>query len=260
MTEIQKSAIPFQKFRDLWQVNDKEWMKHRKEEWSKLRKTAYKDESAKTIKYDGLFFLTGEEVPIDIFATHISYYIRFMYTPYTSAHEQKELFDTISQANEKARVITSIFSYSHISGQNMPWLREKIQWFLNGIIGPTYHKIEEPYGRGDMYTISPNPNVFCVSYCARAMNLLKGKLSYNYTVDFVDYFISALSNADNSDDRKNIRLDLLWTTVNNALAEPNEHSALAVELATNLKQKEQDINDNFAIHAYLDKPDAEDKD
>lgn len=96
----------------------------------------------------------------------------------------------------------------------MPWLRQHIQYYINGILGDTYKVIQEQDG-SSMRTISPDPEFWCSQYIAIAREVLNNERQYHGVIDCTEYFLSALLNF--SSDKKERKINLLLEDVDACL-------------------------------------------
>src|SRR5690606_275067 len=86
-------------------------------------------------------------------------------------------------------------------GADMPWVRDHIVFFIEGVLGHEYKEVKEKVGKGEEI-ISREPTAWCLSYVTDARKLMDGKVSYSACVDSMDYFVSALKYASNEAARK----------------------------------------------------------
>ena len=87
--------------------------------------------------------------------------------------------------------------------------------------------------------------IFCQIFVDAAIKVLSGQLPYH---GYIDYAISALAHVDTPADRSKIEVEELLALVDSAL-QASDVTVEAKTLANTLKAKEQQIKDNWAVHA-----------
>src|SRR5690606_1583393 len=240
-----KQQEALSQFRYLWRLDDKEWMKERKEQWKYLAENNFFKDSAKDRKINMRFFVKGER------DEYISASIQLLLTPYDSAECVKEIFNSnIFTAYDRSQVMSRYIMSASQWGSGMPWLRQHIQWFVDGVLGHEYRLIEEQENVGERI-ISPDPTNFCMTYCKSAMKVLQGEHAYHGVADCVEYFISALGYATKLSFRKHIAVYELIQNVNGVL-DGSKASDISLELARKIKSKEEDLWMNWNKNSHLD--------
>jgi hypothetical protein len=245
----------FKKFRAWWKLDDPEWVKQRKEEWRHMRSTSMKNWSAKELKYTGKFYLTGEEPPpVTQGGGRIYSEMRLTLTPFTTVEEARELYFTITARERDKNKINTFLGNILKHGNGFSWVRPKIKACAEVMFGHEYRKIEEPESETNAHLVqtSPDPTEFSSSFCNSALLVLNKNREYYDCIVLVDYFVSALAYADWPAQRSNIKIDKLFQAIDTVLADPENHSDLANELAGKLKAKESQILENWSLHSHLD--------
>jgi hypothetical protein len=134
---------------------------------------------------------------------------------------------------------------------DMPWLRAHVLNFIEGILGDEYQLIKTNTGRHE-HIISPDPTAFCEGFTGTALKLMRNEQDYNYSVDTVSYFVSALPYADNAKFRKYIKLQEMLDETDKIMNKPGVHSDIAQDLARQLKEREGEIWKNWITLEHLD--------
>lgn len=250
--DVEYSAAAFKKFKFLWKVDDKDWVQIRKAEWKQLRETSFSDWSAQELKYYSKFYVYGEEIKnYSKVNFSIGYAMRLYLMPCDTIEQAKEIYFTIP-AQERKNLVSYFLVKMGKYLEDLPNTKFMIHSYAQAVFGGEYKKVEESNGKRAVVT-SPSPTGFCMSYVVAAITLMNEENSYNYSVDPVDYFVSALAFADCPKQRKRIKLDKLISMVSQVIALPEKYNEITNELAQKLKAKESKILSNWAIHAGLDK-------
>lgn len=248
-TYVEKRS-PYEIMRHLWKVDDREWVVERKEQWRLLSKTVCKSCTTKRLKAHGKFFLTGEEPPDNIDGIYDTV-TAFVLTPFTNAAEASELYQLITHPQAKNQILSGFMSRILRIAPDMPWLRAHVLNFIEGILGDEYRLIKINTARHE-HIISPDPTAFCEGFTGAALKLLRNEQSYNYSVDTVSYFVSALPYADDVKFRKYIKLQEMLYEADKVMQKPGVHSDLAQDLARELKEREDEIWKNWKTLEHLD--------
>ncbi len=238
MSEKDENAL--NPFRHLWRVDDKEWLAERKEQWLELEEKS-EDETKKHKKSLERYFVYGEKLE------YISEPLVYLFTPYDSPETAKTLFesDLFRHHQERANLLMRYINSASKWGEGMPWLRQHIQNYVEGVLGKEYRVIEQDSGRRPQ-AISPEPTFWCKQFIHNSVKILQGKKQYHGCVECVDYFVSALAHAANPKTRQRCKLTEMMQQVDEVLAQ-SDASLLAREFAENLKAHEQQIMSNWAL-------------
>ena len=155
MVSVSKKQA-LQQFHYLWRLDNKDWVKERKEQWKYLAENNFLESSAKSLKKNSLYFVKGE---ID---EYIGESIQFLFTPYDSSECARSVFYSELFTPYDCSLIFSRFINSASKfGKDLPWLRQHIIWFIDGVMGKKYEVIEEKDGSfGECRVLSPEPGFF----------------------------------------------------------------------------------------------------
>jgi hypothetical protein len=177
-------------FLHLWKVDDKDWVKQRRAEWKALEETAFADNSKMHNRALKRYFLEGQK------EGYLGTIILFLLTPIDSADSAREVFESNLFKSKRARseVLGDYVLRSYKFGHSMPWFRQQVQWFVEGVLGKRYEEVHEYFG-DNREVISPNPSFWCLAYVVNALEVLKGARGYDPCVDCIDYFVSAAAHA-----------------------------------------------------------------
>lgn len=231
-------------FKHLWRVDDELWMEQRNKDWLILEEDVYKNLPKIEIETYKKYFLFG------IRCEYIPENTIFLLTPIVSSKDAYEFFMSENfSAQTRQDVMSRFFRLSYLA-QRLPWYRDHVKYFCEGVLGHKYQELEMFEGtRMEIY--SPSPTHWCKDFCSFGIKVLQGEIPYYGAVDSVDYFVSALAHADKQKFRKWIKLKELLEVVDDVLSKEST-SEIAKEFAQNLKEKEEQIKSNWALNAHLD--------
>ena len=133
----------------------------------------------------------------------------------------------------------------------MPWLRNKVISFSNGVLGIDYTKMSEQNGPKEII-ISPEPTGFCLDFINGALDVINNNQTYHFCLDTVSYFVSALPHADNPLFRKLINLQLFMDEINKIVADPATYPDVIQKFSQEIKEKEEQIWANWSVNQVLD--------
>lgn len=243
----EKYELRFTAHRNLWKIDNKEWMDQRRDQWRALAKIVCPKCKAKEIKYFGRFFLTGEEYSGH---PHMDLNIRFILTPFETPETAKELFELIGQATNMHKVASGFMPMACKNAKDMPWLRQKVQCFSKGVLGERYKKMTRKLGAREE-VVSPEPSTFCADFVDGALLMLQAKIDYHFCLDTVSYFVSALPYVTNTLFRPLIKLEEMYKSVENVLQYENKLEQDTLKLAQTLKSNRNQIMKNWLINEEL---------
>ena len=176
---------------------------------------------------------------------------RFILTPFLTPEVTSGLYTLVSHPNDISFLLAGFMEEACSRAEGMPWLRDRIVNFREGVLGDTYQVIKSSSGRREK-VVSPDPTSYCDSFTKYALKLLRMEQSYNFSVDAVPYFISALPYADSPKFRKFIKLQEMMDEVDKIMQAANEYPELVQELAKQLKEREEEIWENWKSLEHLD--------
>jgi hypothetical protein len=243
-SDVPRGRRRYESLRHLWKTDEPDWLAQRKAEWRLLVEDGFCDGcDAKTLKAWQAFYLSGEEPPVGAVFSSVS---RVIMTPFTTPEEAKALVELITHPEDRSRVLSGYMEMACSRAQRMSWLRERIGWFIDGVLGRSYQRFEMEQGRR-IHVVSPEPTSFCWSFTANAIKLFSGELHYSFTVDTVPFFLSVLPLADNPKIRKRVKLAKMLEEAARVLEE-DQPQGYALELARQLKQHEDEILRSWKLH------------
>ncbi len=244
MSDIEERRLA--PFRHLWKIDDKAWMKQRREAWEKIEEYYTNKGAPKSeIKQYRNLFIKGKK------EGYIPKVVLYFCTPITNAEEARALFKSeLWLLRERGDLATDYIFRATEIGQGLPWLRQHIQYFVDGVLGNEYCYVEEPEA-GRMHAVSPHPGSWCEKYIYQAVRLLSGKIDYHGCVEAVDYFVTAIAHSDDAYYRDLEDFQQMISLIDKVLADENASEA-ARELATKLNSRRQEIINNWELHAHLD--------
>lgn len=219
----------FEPYRCLWNADDKAWVKTRKAEWSELVKGPLSRLKGEERKVKAAFYVTGEYI------SYIHGATRYLCMPNFDSTLAGEIFWSKAFSGGGRRELLS--QYFSIAPQyvGMHWFQQHLAGFKHGIHGETFRVIKEKDGE----VLSRSAASWCMSYTGDMRDLMSGEISYSPYLEFRDYFISALPNAESSD----LRFDVagsLYRVVDAVLSD-DSRQGLAREIAEDLKSMERDV-------------------
>jgi hypothetical protein len=247
MAMSERDARRVAPFRHLWKTDDKAWMKQRREDWKLIEAGYYQGETKKSIAQNKKFFVAGEK------DAYIPWTALYFSVPITSPDEARQLFySELFGPTERNDVATRYLRIASDMGQGIPWLRQHLQYFVDGVLGHEYRYLEETIPNGLKKMVSPEPSFWCGGCMSWMVKLLSGTIEYHGCMEAVDYFVSVLAHADDPKFRYRKDFDELMRLIDEVAADGSAPE-LARELAGKLQARKQEISDNWALHAHLDK-------
>lgn len=244
----------------LWKTDDPEWVEQRENEWRMLVEDNICDGyTAKKIKALQALYVHAEEPPSGQRLSPDTT-LRFFMTPFTTVEEAQEVYALVTtHPTDKHGILTSFMGLACRYGQRMPWLRERILLFIEGVRGKEYKLMEMPYGKGTE-VISPEPTSFCVGYPLQTIKYFTRGAAYDSAVDDIPYLISALPHADDANMRRQMfkrrggemKLEIMFDEASRVLDEKDEGRPLAKQLANDLLEQRDEIFRLWKLHEHLD--------
>lgn len=217
----------------LW-VDSPQWISSRKEEWKLAVRGVFSEESAKDLKTFGEYFVHGR------LTGYIPAVLLYLFTPYNSPETAKLVFESdLFGWQERRTILTKYVFSAPKEGADMPWVRDHIVFFIEGVLGHEYKEVKEKVGKGEEI-ISLEPTAWCLSYVTDARKLMDGKVAYSACVDSIDYFVSALEHASHPRFRKYLNIDELISRAGAKLDNPNA-SELVSGFACNILSRKAEI-------------------
>lgn len=242
--EQEKEALA--SLRYLWKSNDSVWVNERKQQWRALAKSAFSQDSAKTIKEYGRYFVYGEK------GTYIDSTSLYLLTPYNSVCAAKEVFSSaLFGAHERSTVFSDYLETLVHIANGMPWLQSHSTYFIEAVMGNKYQIVNDPIE--ERKVISPDPSIWAKYYFVAASQVLNLEFDgeYHGYVDCMDYFVSILPFVTYSKSRKRMRWNELYEEVDAVFSNENSPE-LASRFARQLLDRKDEILDAWAINAEID--------
>lgn len=234
-----------QKFHYLWKLDDKDWVKERKEQWRYLAENNFSESSAKSLKKYARYFVKGEK------DEYMGESIEFLFTPYDSANCARDVFySELFTPYDRSRIFGNFIGSASKNGQGLPWLRQHVVWFVDGVMGKKYEVLKEQDGQ-DFRVLSYDPTSLCSSYCIKALMVLEGELEYHGVVDYLEYFISALPHAVDVSYRKYISIDDFVSTAQ-VVVESDSASPMVLDYAKRIVSLKKEILEGWNLNSNLD--------
>ena len=242
-----KHLIPY--FNHLW-LDDPQWQKERKQQWMELAKSeVFADATAKYKKMLRDYFMFGIKEP----EGYLSGSLMFLYAPFQSAEQAKLVFYSgVFFHNE----FDSIFKY-HIFNYRSFWpmcpqYRERVEWFIEGVMGREYELKEKKMNSDWIKCYSPEPPRWVIRYLVNVEFYFEEKPEFNAVISAFDYFLSCLSLVDVVKQRKKInkRMGKVFAMAEEVLK--NDDNEPRKEFATKLLNHREKILELWAVNAHLD--------
>ena len=243
-----KHLIPY--FNHLW-LDDPQWQKERKQQWMELAKSeVFADATAKYKKMLRDYFMFGIKEP----EGYISGSLMFLYAPFQSAEEAKLVFYSgVFFHNEFDSIFDGhVFDYYYYWPM-CPQYRERVEWFVEGVMGREYERKErEINGRG-LVCYSPESSYWVMKYLVNIGFYFEEKPKFNAVISTFDYFLSCLPLVDNLKGRKKInkRMGKVFAMAEDILNDDDD-DALRKEFAAKLLDHREKILELWAVNAHLD--------
>lgn len=228
-------------FLHLWKVDDKDWVKQRKAEWKDLEATVFADNSKKHNRALRRYFVEGHK------DGYLGTFTLFLLTPIDSADSAREVFQSSLFSSQRARseVLGSYVLRSFEFGHSMPWFRQQVQWFVEGVLGTRFEEVYADFG-SNREIISPNPSFWCRAYVVNALEMLKGVRAYDPCIDCIDYFVSAAAHASDPFYRQRCRIEAMLDAASTAV-DQQDLSEIARDFAREICERAAKIRENWLI-------------
>ena len=244
-----KHLVPY--FNHLW-LDDPQWQKERKQQWMELAKSeVFADTTAKKKKLLRDYFMFGKIKDED----YISGGLMFLYTPFQSAEQANLVFYSGVFFHNKFDSIFDGHVFDYYYWPMCPQYRERVEWFIEGVMGREYELKEKKMNSDWIKCYSPEPTRWVIKYLVNVEFYFEEKPEFNAVISTFDYFLSCLPQAKNVKERKYmnkyyIYKDKFFTMVENVLK--NDDNALRKEFAAKLLNHREKILELWAVNAHLD--------
>ncbi|MBQ0775908.1 MAG: hypothetical protein KBT87_14655 [Gammaproteobacteria bacterium] len=174
--------------KSLWKVDDKEWMKQRREDWIILEQNAWPKASKRELAEKKRFFLKGEK------KTYINELSLYLMTPFSAPDEARLVFysDLFRHPSAKMNVLGQFVFIGSKLGRGLPWIQRSMQVFCVGVLGSEYktpHCVD--FNNEEIYP--DDSDVLCRIYTLAAEEVFSGDYDYHGVMECFDYFLSAFS-------------------------------------------------------------------
>jgi|AntRauTorcE11898_2_1112593.scaffolds.fasta_scaffold32034_2 hypothetical protein len=170
----------------LWKTDDKEWMKQRRHEWKIMEDSAFSEASKREIADNKRFFLKGEK------KGYLGDWSLYLFTPFINADEAKlAFFSSIFGKDGRERILSDFTNAGTMWGIDMPWIRQSMKAFSEGVLGDVY---QEPHCVDfEGKRICPSePEWFCMLAVTNVIEVINGEKVYHGFLECFDYFFSAM--------------------------------------------------------------------
>lgn len=139
--------------RHLWKLDNSAWMAERKSQWRVLAVDSFHEDTAKTIKKNGRYFIYGEK------DEYIPSTTLYMLTPYDSISSAKAVFySDLFGPHERSNIFSTYLDCLARQAGEMPWLKDHSIYFIDAIMGDTYRIVNDIADESE--SISPNPSTW----------------------------------------------------------------------------------------------------
>jgi hypothetical protein len=180
----------------LWKTDDKEWMKQRRLEWKIMEESRLQKLSKRDIADYKRFFLKGDKKK-----GFLGDWSLYLFTPFTDANEAKlAFFSSIFGKSGRERILSQFLHAGMMWGRDMPWIRQSMKAFSEGVLGNEY---QEPHCVDfDGKKVRPGePETFCMYATMYSTDVMAGKLVYHGYLECFEYFLSAMRVCEDKPDR-----------------------------------------------------------
>ncbi|PAV24780.1 hypothetical protein CF392_14345 [Tamilnaduibacter salinus] len=170
----------------LWKTDDKEWMKQRRLEWKIIEESVFTEASKREIADNKRFFLKGEKKQL------VGGWSLYLFTPFTDANEAKlAFFSSIFGRGGREQILISFLKNGMLWGGDMPWIRQSMKAFSQGVLGNEYKAPHCVDFEGKK--VRPcEPEWFCMLAVRYGIKVMKGEVIYHGFLECFDYFFSAM--------------------------------------------------------------------
>ncbi len=181
---FKKSA---ERLRHLWHLDDPDWLQARKEQAEVLAKRGFSRNSAKDNKTYLRYFVSGE------YTDYVDDTSVMLLTPFDSKEAARLVFESgLFLPSGREKLLRRFAFSAHSLGEGMPWLRDHLKHFSEGVMGSSYEVIEEVENNRRSRTISPDPSYWCRTFLSATRKNLTERRGYRGYEFFLPYFVSAL--------------------------------------------------------------------
>ena len=170
----------------LWKTEDKDWLKQRRSEWELLAVDAFGEASKRDLALFKKFYLRGVK------EKYIPAYTVYFLSPFVTPEEARFVFySNLFGSSERERILKSyIFSVMPMA-HSMPWRKDCVRSFCQGVLGKEYNVIHSIDMSG-VELRAPDAGFFCQRYCSYSIRLMRDRSGYHGCLECFDYFLSAL--------------------------------------------------------------------
>lgn len=195
-------------FKHWWKTDDPEWVAQRKREWKIIKVNAYSGEAAEMVKRYAHFYVYGDVLPRFYMGVkrdgRIPESDRLFMTPYETAEQLKELFESFNSSEKKIILLGFLMETGRFYEGLLPEVaRHDTRLFIQEILSNRFAPWEIVGDMGRIEVVEADrPGIRAADYAGTCLSWLRGKIEgeYLYVVDAVEYFLGALSAREQIED------------------------------------------------------------
>lgn len=208
-------GIP-EKYKDLWKIEDLDWVKNRKAMWKELAKASFFDATPKQISEYRRYFLTGEKRKLGTVCRDY----KFLCTPMTTSKQMIDiLFDEEMFHKTEMQGILSGYYQGTLKAWGVGWYSEHAKLFASTFYKGTYRTWTRQY-RGKELVLTPDAGYLFDSTVHWLGKLLSGKVSYVPQLEAIEYMMNVINpeNKPKYSHPDTINLDELFNIAGKAIS------------------------------------------
>ena len=202
--------VEYDQFKDLWKLDDEDWIKERTELWNKISVNFFpkrKKVSAKVRKCVTDCFLEGKYLPKYnkdgvLERVKVSGIRRMFCIPWETREDVRRVFETEKSENNQREILSMLPSMMSHWYLDVPNYEYRIRNLCTELLGNEHRPIYFYNVNNAKIDVAPDALDWANNYLFQSIKLLSGKYGQNYfyVVDTFDYFISCLNHIEQVDD------------------------------------------------------------
>ncbi|WP_299948697.1 hypothetical protein [uncultured Microbulbifer sp.] len=214
----------------LWKTENPEWLSQRQGEWRELSRTAFDDYPKDEKKIIEQYFVHGDLKGVVNASTTLTL------APYIDHVSLLSVFNSaLLDANDR-RALSTNFLFGGDKYSQLPWFQSHMNLFAENILGKEYRIILERTSVRRVKEISPEATYWCRYFCSSSNLAIQEKRGWQPFYQCIPYFLSSLPYALKESDRKRIKLERLWNSIDECEGKenvPHELNKFIVDLKAN---------------------------
>lgn len=231
-----RSQIALEDLKDLWEVENPDWLKQRKADWQHIQRyNLRKEVTAKEKKELRKYFVLGE---ID---QYVSVIPRFILAPITTPDIAQRVFDSELVAEDRWRVVLSYFNAITRYGEGASWQSQHVQSVVCGVLSRGFEQLITNSGSPDASKPYAAASIYVWTFYAQISNrIFDYGSSYHASIEGLDFLISCFPYANEEDMRESVDFEDLCEFAQEVI-DDGDSSEFAIQFAKRLLGKKTEL-------------------